>query len=353
MSSENNDSFESEEDRISLEATGWIAKQDEGLSPAEQDAFLEWLAVDSRHKRMIHKRRGLWEEMNLLTEWRPEHSTKPNPDLLAVTRGSSNNTSLLAFCLMAAVFVTGAVSTLYWLLPTKEDTLMLAFGGAHDYEYHVLDDGSLVELNQGAQVSVQYLKNERLIFLHTGEAHFTVAKDTSRPFLVRAGNAVVEATGTAFNVSLQDHGIEVIVTEGRVLVNSSVVPEVEVDDTVEDTDTQELLAGQRSLVVSDSSVVRISEIESVTAEEIDRRLSWKGEVLDFEDVPLAKVVYEFNRRNRTKIRIADEELLQLKITAKLRSSNLDRFLELLKVTMDVHAQRDKFSNIVLRKGHEK
>jgi transmembrane sensor len=349
MRPEDQGNKQSPEDRISIEATGWIAKRDEGFTAEEQDAFFEWLAADPRHKQMYNRRLGLWHEMNLLTDWRPEHSAVPNPDLLAVNREHSKKNRLMAYSALAALLVFGVFGFQYLLRPDKEDTLMLAFGGAHDYESHVLVDGSVVELNQGAQVSVQYSKNERMIFLHTGEAHFKVEKDASRPFLVRAGDAVVRATGTAFNVSLQDHGVEVIVTEGRVLVNTSVAPEVEVDNIIEEADAQELVAGQRSLVVTDSSDSSTSQVELVTAEEIDRRLSWKGEVLDFENVPLAKVVGEFNKRNRTKILIADNELLTLKVTAKLRSSNLDLFIELLKITMAVDAQRDELSNIVLRK----
>jgi transmembrane sensor len=349
MKSEENKNFESEADRISLEAIAWIAKRDEGFTAADQDAFFEWLAADPKHKEMYHRRLDLWGEMDLLTDWRPEHSLKPNPDLLAVKKKGFKSTSrVVAAASIAAIVVLSVFFMIDWSGPFKSDTRMLAFGGAQDYESYVLDDGSLVELNQGAQVSVQYSKHQRLIFLHTGEAHFTVEKDVGRPFLVRAGGAVVEATGTAFNVSLQDHGIEVLVTEGRVKLHTSPDADSEAIEESSENESQELVAGQKSLV-SNPAAPEDFQVETVTFEEIDRRLSWKGEVLDFADVPLSRVTHEFNRRNGTQILIADQDLLNLKITAKLRSSNLEQFVELLDITMNIKARRDGPSRIILTK----
>jgi transmembrane sensor len=344
-----NKNSESMEDRMSLQATKWTSKRDQGFSPEDQDAFFEWLAQDPRHKEMFNKRAGLWEEMNLLGDWRPEHSLKPNPDLLAVRKSSSKKPRIMVFCAVTLAFFIGTVAVHQWTQSTNRGTLMLAFGGAQDYESHVLDDDSVVELNRGAQVSVQYTKKVRMIFLHTGEAHFTVAKDPGRPFVVRAGGTLVEATGTAFNVSLKENGIEVIVTEGRVLLHSATAPESESTDMTIETVGLELVAGQRSFV-SGVNTTQDAPIDLVSYEEIDRKLAWKGEVLDFEDVPLFEVANEFNRHNRTKIQIADEKLGNLKITAKLRSSNLDGFVELLKITENIQASRDELSNIILKRG---
>ena len=89
-------------------------------------------------------------------------------------------------------------------------------------------------------------------------------------------------------------------------------------------------------------------IATISAEEIDRKLAWKGEDLDFTAVPLSEVAEEFNRRNRVKVVIGDPELKELEITAKLRSNNLEGFIELLDVTMNVTADRAADYEISLR-----
>ena len=176
-----------------------------------------------------------------------------------------------------------------------------------------------------------------------------VAKELDRPFLVRAGDAVVQATGTAFNVALGVNGVEVLVTEGRVLVDASTngsSGEALNEGTVS---VRELVAGQRS-VLSVQAELTVPEVISISTEEIDQRLLWKGEVLDFTNVPLHEVAEEFNRRNRTKIVIGEPELRDLEITAKLRSDNLDGFVALLDVAMNVDSNRDGAFEIVLRSG---
>ena len=75
-------------DSIQDTASAWLARRDRGLSPAEQDAYLEWLYQDPMHGRAIVQLERAWASLNLLAEWRPVHSAVPNPDLLAPRRPS-------------------------------------------------------------------------------------------------------------------------------------------------------------------------------------------------------------------------------------------------------------------------
>lgn len=336
------------EDRISLEASAWIAKRDEGFTAEDQDAFFEWLALDPKNKEIYNERLAFWDDMSGLADWRPEHSLKPNADLLAYRTPNNWKNRFFGLGAIAASLVVGFLVFNGFRNQDQVETRILAFGGAQSYENHVLDDGSVVELNKDAEVSVQYTRDKRLIFLHAGEAHFMVAKDPHRPFQVRAEDATVEATGTAFNVSLEASGVEVLVTEGRVLIDSPFLVADKNDVGFIKRPAQELVEGQRSVIAA-SAELGAPVITSVSAEEIDRKLSWKGEILDFTSIPLSEVADEFNRRNRTKIEISDPEMGELNITAKLRSNNLDGFVDLLEVTMNVTADRHEKFKISLRK----
>lgn len=71
---------------IDREAAAWLIRRDRGLTAEEQDAFFRWLAADPRHgERLAHHQRT-WKDFNLLAQWRPEHGSEPNPDLLARPR---------------------------------------------------------------------------------------------------------------------------------------------------------------------------------------------------------------------------------------------------------------------------
>jgi transmembrane sensor len=67
----------------------------------------------------------------------------------------------------------------------------------------LLPDGSRAQLAGGSRLYVQMLpgaEQERRVQLE-GTAYFTVAPDAARPFVVRAGDAVVRVTGTLFVVT--------------------------------------------------------------------------------------------------------------------------------------------------------
>jgi transmembrane sensor len=290
------------------------------------------------------------EELNLLAEWRPEHSLEPNPDLLAIPTSATIVKWIAVISTLAAVFAVGLLIKTPWSRTTHNETMLLTSSeGALFYEYHVLEDGSIIELNRGAQVSVNFSEEKRLINLMTGEAHFTVAKNVNRPFIVYARNTAVEAVGTAFNVSLNSEEIEVLVTEGRVMMTAKLPDEDETSDENDASTQRELVAGQRSYL-SLQTPSPILLVEDFSIEQIDKRLSWKNEVLEFTATPLSEVILEFNRRNHTQLVINDPLLRNRAITATLRPNNLDGFLQLIELTLNVRIERAEESKIILHSG---
>lgn len=350
MSTENESWRLSKENRIKKEASDWVAIQDRGFTAKEQDAFFEWLAEDPLHSEIYSRRQIVWKEMNVLADWKPEHSLEPNPDLLAVSRKRSKLVWFSVISGIAALLAIGLFINGQWENAKKSGSIMLAAGeGARFYEHHVLEDGSTVELNRGAQVSVRFTDGKRLVDLLSGEAHFTVAKDSNRPFIVRARGAVVQAVGTAFNVSLNSNEVEVLVTQGRVLVNPSISTTNESVIDVMEPLVAELSAGQRSVVPLNAAAVP-PEIEEISTEVIEKRLAWKNEMLDFTNTPLSDVVLEFNRRNHTQLVIGDASLSELPVIGSLRPQNLDGFVEMLELTEGVRAERDGVSKIILHEA---
>lgn len=87
-----------------------------------------------------------------------------------------------------------------------------------------LEDGSRLELNSATKVRVRFSADARHLFLQRGEALFSVAHDTSRPFTVVAGDVAVTATGTRFDVSKLDRAIVVTLVEGHVSIRDGSGP---------------------------------------------------------------------------------------------------------------------------------
>lgn len=313
---------------VETEAAAWLVKRDRGLSAAEQDAFLQWLAADPRHGDALAREQRTWRELDALAGWRPEHGAEPNPDLLArPLRPAAPRLSWLLPLAAAAAFAllfAGRRTDYAPPAPTAATTTAAA------YEKRILEDGSVAELNRGAAILVAYSAGERRVELLQGEGHFTVAKRPDRPFVVRAHGVETRALGTAFHVRLGATAVEVLVTEGRVQIAGPAL--------AANPDGPVVSAGQR-VVVPLAKGSSAPVVERVSEDAVARALAWQPQLLEFSSAPLAQVVAEFNRHNTVRLVIEDPALAEIPIVASFRSDNVEGFVRLLEVTAGMRAER--------------
>lgn len=321
-------------DPIDDQAAAWVLRLDRGLTPAEQDEFLQWRASDPRHNAALARQRRNWERLDLLAQWRPEHSPRPNPDLLAPAERPAAIFPRWARIATGLAAAAALVVFLAWPQPPPAPPENAPPAPIAAIESRTLPDGSVVELNRGAEIAVLFTPGERRVRLERGEAHFTVAKNPARPFIVSARGVDVCAVGTAFNVRLGHQAVEVLVTDGRVRVDQSTGAAGERATVV-----PALAQGHRTIVPLGES--RPVQITSVSPEETEQILAWQPRILDFTAAPLRNVVAEFNRRNApVHIVVADAELADIEVSASLRSDNVEGFVRLLEVGFSVQSERN-------------
>jgi transmembrane sensor len=363
----NDESSSSPAERVDLEAAAWLVKQDRGLTATEQDEFLQWLAAHPGHQAWFARHRATWNDFDLLARWQPEHSADPNPDLLARRRPRITRTMTRIWSTVLATAACVGLAWVWWparVIEAPRPRVIEIVASA--YERRTLDDGSMVDLKGGSRIVVRYTDTERRVALVQGEAQFTVATNLARPFIVRAGKVDVRAVGTAFNVRLAAQEVEILVTEGKVQLDHPAAapargtpPPPPIAAGAGATSSRDpvaplppavsaLSAGQRT-VVSFAAEAAPPQVIAVTAEDMNRLLAWQPQLLDFDSTPLSSVVAEFNRRNRAQMTLADDELARVPIVASFRSDNIDGFIRLLELTVDVRAERRGADEIVLRK----
>jgi transmembrane sensor len=331
--------------RRSQAAADWLARRDRGLTAAEQDEFLDWLAVDARHGEWLALHRRTVGDYGALAHWRPEHSAEPNPDLLAPSRPRIH---WLAHTLIATAAAL-AVALVWWRgAPAGSPPTPSAFT---EHQRRFLADGSTVELNQGTEVTTDFSPTERRAILVRGEALFTVARDASRPFLVRAGGVDVRAVGTAFAVRLELSAVEVLVTEGRVVLARIAAADAPTRDenpaSRPSAQSAEVSAGQRALVAL--TTAEPPQITPASPQLIAGQLYRQPQWLDFASAPLGAAVAEFNRRNRVQFVLADAELAALPIIASIRSDNVDGFARFLAAAPGVELEHRDTEILVRRR----
>ena len=115
--------------------------------------------------------------------------------------------------------------------------------------------------------------------LEYGEAHVQVATDPTRPLSVLAGDRVVQAVGTAFNIEIKPgREIELVVIEGSVRVGeqSTLV-------NMEQNNVQIVLPRSAAVVTAGQELVMGKEAKQarpINDAEIQFKLSWqKGNLI--------------------------------------------------------------------------
>jgi transmembrane sensor len=195
-----------------------------------------------------------------------------------------------------------------------------------------LSDGSTIELKDDAQVTIDFGAQIRRVRLVRGEAHFQIAHDAHRPFVVQAGGVEVRAIGTAFSVQLAPDGVDVLVTQGTVRIRS--------ESAAATLPASDVTAGRRCVVDSGSPAPRVEEI---SAREADTRLAWRIPQLEFSHTPLPEVVALMNENatgaRTPRLEIADAELNRIKLTGLLRADNTEGLVRLLETSFGVSALR--------------
>jgi transmembrane sensor len=190
-------------------------------------------------------------------------------------------------------------------------------------ETRTLPDGSIVELRPGAEIALEFGPAERRLMLQAGEAHFAVRSDPARPFVVMAAGVAVRAVGTAFAVSRTSHTVDILVTNGRVAVDT--VPAAEASPAPRVTP---VLLG-----AGESAVVRLADeaepdVRTLSRSEQRDRLGWRVPMLEFARTTLAEAVPLFNRHAEANLSF-DPAVGGLRLSGTLRADDTDTLLTLL------------------------
>ncbi|MGH8186790.1 MAG: FecR family protein [Steroidobacteraceae bacterium] len=195
-----------------------------------------------------------------------------------------------------------------------------------------LSDGSIVSASGLTRLSATLSEDARSIVLEQGEAFFEVAKDVSRPFIVKAGDTAVTAVGTAFNVRRARERVVVAVAEGRVRIEATGPPpstNAAPEPVRRIVRLAQLNAGQQLALGPNELEPRIAAID------VHSVGGWREGKLQYLNEPLEIIVADLARYSARHIRIADAEVGALRVTGTVFETNVDAWLESLEGTFPV------------------
>jgi transmembrane sensor len=200
----------------------------------------------------------------------------------------------------------------------------------------VLPDGSIMIRKDDAECKVVYTTSQRRIILNKGEAYFQVAKNPSRPFIVVVSDIEFRAVGTAFTVERSTNQVQLLVTEGHVLVEEPADKLISSDAQHDITNSNSIYkhlgnvgAGNKLVVHLNAQNRQIPQIQTVPAKELMQNTTWRAPLLEFSDTPLSEVLSAFNSYSSTHIYLADQNLSNLRLGGRMRANNITVLLSLL------------------------
>jgi transmembrane sensor len=196
-----------------------------------------------------------------------------------------------------------------------------------------LPDGSRMIVNTASEAVVAFTRAERTIRLGRGEAFFEVAKDHTRPFVVRTETAEVRAVGTKFSVRTENGETRVVVIEGRVQVVQRKDAEVSrMGDGSPTAEGLELAPGRKATVV-DAHLY-------VAAVDAARETAWTSGNVEFDDAPLVDVLTDLNRYLRKPFVVDDSSLGAIRLTGRFRVGDIESVKYVLQGRFKVSAVED-------------
>ncbi len=334
--------FSPEDDAIDTAAAAWVLEREEGFAPGRAAQFAAWRAADPRHAAAFvrsERALGLIAELPAVRVALETGLAQATP----VVRPVFFRPPVWAAGLAAAL----ALAAVLWLAPPRAAAPRHYATAPTRQQQIALVDGSVMDLNVSTAVRVALSPEARRVTLTAGEAHFAVAPDAARPFIVTAAGVSVRAVGTAFSVRLGEQGVEVLVTEGKVQVTRDTggpAPAAALPPA-----HPLLVAGERTLIARDIAPAA-TRVERISADALETTVRWHSRVMTFSDLPLRDAVALFNRRNTQQLVLADPALGERRIGGTFAADQVEVLVRLLVQDGDIAVERRDAGQIVLRRA---
>lgn len=196
-------------------------------------------------------------------------------------------------------------------------TIRVPRGGEYNLQ---LADGSKVYLNAGSSLRypVRFAGKRREVVL-SGEGYFEVAKDTVRPFVVKAGEIDVRVLGTAFNVNAYPERGTVATTlvEGSVQVNYKAGQQV-------------IHPGMQLVYDKQNGKAEVSAVDT------EMYTSWKDGYYYFKREPLEHIMEVLARWYDLNVFYRNQDLKRMEFGGRLkRYDDIGYLLKKMEETQDI------------------
>ncbi len=295
-----------EPNHLQKEAFDWLVRLSSGNTSSEDlKNFDDWKAQSPGHEQAWQEASRVWQGFGQLPEEQlpgrtplrvsPRSKTKQLNSRKQPRQGSAHWRWATALAMTVLLF------TLLLLIPPPEQWFADYSTTIGERRTVSLPDGSTVDMNSQTAFQLQFTTTQRTIDLLTGEAVFSVAPDTARPFTVSSKQGTAQALGTEFIVRQRDAHTLVAVHEGT----------VEVHDLRHKQ--QAILKAGEALHYNSAKGLQplpLADWEIISA--------WREGYLLFQNTPLPNVIAQMNLHKPGHMMLLNDSLTDYHITGLFR-----------------------------------
>lgn len=276
--------------------------------------------VDPKEEPDIEK---AWKRIN------PENRYKTGKKKLRIL---ATRFQRIAAVLVLAIFI-GAIVYNHYARSDRSQVAWLEVKNDSESARKVqLNDGTIIWLNEASEIRYPKKFDKTREVQLEGEAFFEVKHNTKKPFVVYTKNSITRDLGTSFNIKQDNSGdVQVVVVTGSVAFSG-------------------INNKNKMLVLTKGELGLFSAGKNSLEKQQNKNLNflaWKTGILSFDKMPLANVCTELTNYYKTKVKIGDDALKQLNLTADYDHKTLEEVLDIMQLTLNIQ-YRKYDSCIVLR-----
>ncbi|GAA5013522.1 FecR domain-containing protein [Acinetobacter puyangensis] len=303
------------------QAAEWLVKlSSDDCTAQDHQAFEQWQQQSPAHQHAVAGMQGMIEQLKQLHQ-NNQAQTHIVEDAIQeqsqLTQKLNSRSSLFIFmmgCMFAALLSWQMLPVEYWLADQSSRY--------DQWTDQTLLDQSQIKISGHSAYNIQFNAQQRHIELLDGNILVDIAKDATRPFVVKTEFAQIKALGTRFMVQHSDNQTILTMLESKVEVRS-----------IQGNQRQIIEAGQQ-VVINKQGIQTIHAISPAMLEQ-----AWQKHSLMVDQMPLPQVLDILKSYNQGKIYYHAHEIKQLRVTAILPLNDIDQAFTLLQDSLPIQVSR--------------
>jgi transmembrane sensor len=309
------------------------------LSPEEDVEFREWLDSSAENRQNYDHLQRVWKDK--LADYIPYAEADEGKAWEALQRTISQRSSaptpverklpMIPRWAAAAAIILLATGAGWWYLSGKNAPTL--YETAREQKLISLPDGSTIDINPQTRIRVAHEFNKvgRTVVLEAGEAHFAVAHQVERPFIVDVDAVSVKDIGTDFTVQKTKDSIKVTVTGGKVAFIKKKTGE-----------SRELSAGSSlTYFIAEN---RFGDIKTAADTGING-----ASHLRFDNAPLSEVISALQKASGKPISLDDPSTGQKRLTVHLEGESFENAIKIICASLNLDYTENKGSYVLRSK----